>query len=184
MQLPPLTNYTGIFVYKNSIEPNFCKKLIKLYKDHKHTPLLLEEKYGIGQNVKCNYIETRFFPDIDDQLLIVIRQILAKAVQDNPYLSYSEDSGYALREIYGETRLHVDSIIDPVQIGKARTVSIIIALNSDYEGGEFYFPFQNYKIKLKQGDAIVFPSTHTHPHQVSSPENGTLRYTINTWIFS
>ena len=179
-----MTNYTGIFVYKDSIEPELCKKLIKLYKDHKDTPLLLKEDYGDGYNVRCNYIETRFFPDIDDELVKVVYKILVRAIQDNPHLRCNEDSGYALREIYGETRLHIDSIIDPEKVGKARAVSIIIALNSDYEGGIFNFPLQNYKVKLKQGDAIVFPATYTHPHEVSCPENGTLRYTINTWMFA
>ncbi len=184
MDLPLLKNYTGIFIYKNSIESDFCRELIKLYKDHKNTPLLLKEDYGPGYNVKCNYIETRFFPKIDNQIYEVVNKILGRAYQDNPFLTCSEDSGYALREIYGETKLHADHIIDPQKMGKARTVSIIIALNSDYEGGEFYFPFQDYKVKLKQGDAIVFPAAHTHPHKVSSPKNKTLRYTINTWMFS
>ena len=179
---PP--NYTGIFVYKNSIEPDFCKKLIKLYNDHKNTPLLLKEDYGDGYNVKCNYIETRFFPDIDSKLVNVIYKILVRAIHDNPHLHCREDSGYALREVYGETRLHIDSVIDPIKGSKVRTASIIIALNSDYEGGEFNFPLQNYKVKLKQGDAIIFPATYTHPHEVSSPQNGTLRYTINTWMFA
>ena len=63
-------------------------------------------------------------------------------------------------------------------------MALIIALNSDYDGGEFNFPFQNFKTKLKQGEVIIFPAAHTHPHEVSSPENGTLRYTINTWLFA
>ena len=177
-------NNTGIFVYEDSIEPDFCKELIKLYKDHKNTPLLLKEDYGDFYNVKCSYIATKFFPDIDSKLVNVIYKILVKAKQDNPYLSGGEDSGYALREIYGETRLHIDSVIDPNNPTKGRTIAIIIALNSDYESGEFNFPLQNYKVKLKQGDAIVFPATYTHPHEVSSPENGTFRYTINTWLFA
>ncbi len=177
-----MTNHTNIFVYKNSIEPELCERLIKLYKDHKDTPLLLKENYGDSNNVRCNYIQTRFFPDIDNELVKVIYKILLKAKQDNPYLNSGEDTGYALREIYGETRLHIDSVTDPQNPTKGRTISIIIALNSDYEGGEFNFPLQNYKVKLKQGDAIVFPATYTHPHEVSSPENGTLRYTINTWM--
>ena len=160
------------------------KKLIKLYKDHEDTPLLLKEDYGDTYNVKCNYIQTRFFPDIDNELVKVIYKILVKAKQDNPYLNGGEDSGYALREIYGATKLHIDSVIDPDNPTKGRAASIIIALNSDYEGGIFNFPLQNYKVKLKQGDAIVFPATYTHPHEVSSPENGTLRYTINTWLFA
>ena len=179
-----MTNYTNIFVYKNSIEPELCERLINLYKNHKDTPLLLKEDYGDTYNVKCNYIQTRFFPDIDNELVKVIYKILVKAKQDNPYLNGGEDSGYALREIYGATKLHIDSVIDPDNPTKGRAASIIIALNSDYEGGIFNFPLQNYKVKLKQGDAIVFPATYTHPHEVSSPENGTLRYTINTWLFA
>ena len=179
-----LANNIGIFVYKDLIEPEFCEKLIKLYKDHEDTPLLLKEDYGDTYNVKCNYIQTRFFPDIDNELVKVIYKILVKAKQDNPYLNGGEDSGYALREIYGATKLHIDSVIDPDNPTKGRAASIIIALNSDYEGGIFNFPLQNYKVKLKQGDAIVFPATYTHRHEVSSPENGTLRYTINTWLFA
>ena len=179
-----LANNIGIFVYKDLIEPEFCEKLIKLYKDHEDTPLLLKEDYGDTYNVKCNYIQTRFFPDIDNELVKVIYKILVKAKQDNPYLNGGEDSGYALREIYGATKLHIDSVIDPDNPTKGRAASIIIALNSDYEGGIFNFPLQNYKVKLKQGDAIVFPATYTHPHEVSSPENETLRYTINTWLFA
>ena len=179
-----LANNIGIFVYKDLIEPEFCEKLIKLYKDHEDTPLLLKEDYGDTYNVKCNYIQTRFFPDIDNELVKVIYKILVKAKQDNPYLNGGEDSGYALREIYGATKLHIDSVIDPDNPTKGRAASIIIALNSDYEGGIFNFPLQNYKVKLKQGDAIVFPATYTHPHEVSCPENGTLRYTINTWMFA
>ena len=179
-----MTNDTGIFVYKNSIESELCERLIKLYKDHKDTPLLLKEDYGDGYNVKCNYILTRFFPEIDNELVKVVHKILVRAMQNNPHLCCSEDSGYALREIYGETRLHTDSVIDPNNPTKGRTIAIIIALNSNYEGGIFNFPLQNYKVKLKQGDAIVFPATYTHPHEVSSPENGTLRYTINTWMFA
>ena len=166
-----LANNIGIFVYKDLIEPEFCEKLIKLYKDHEDTPLLLKEDYGDTYNVKCNYIQTRFFPDIDNELVKVIYNILVKAKQDNPYLNGGEDSGYALREIYGATKLHIDSVIDPDNPTKGRAASIIIALNSDYEGGIFNFPLQNYKVKLKQGDAIVFPATYTHPHEVSSPEN-------------
>ena len=179
-----LANNIGIFVYKDLIEPEFCEKLIKLYKDHEDTPLLLKEDYGDTYNVKCNYIQTRFFPDIDNELVKVIYKILVKAKHDNHYLNGGEDSGYALREIYGATKLHIDSVIDPDNPTKGRAASIIIALNSDYEGGIFNFPLQNYKVKLKQGDAIVFPATYTHPHEVSSPENGTLRYTINTWLFA
>ena len=179
-----MANYTGIFIYENSISPELCKRLIKLYKDNKDTPLCLHEDHGPNKNVKCNYIMTRnYFPEIDDELTELIKNILRKSCEkDNPYLHCTGNSGCQLREVYGATRRHADLVYDPM-FGTTRTVSLIIALNGDYEGGEFYFPFQDYRVKLKQGDAILFPAAHTHPHEVSSPENGTLRYTINTWIF-
>ncbi len=179
-----MTDNTNIFVYKNSIEPDLCERLIKLYKHHQDTPLLLKEDYSHGYNVKCNYIETKFFPNIDKELVKVVTKVAQKVVQDNPYFYCSEASRFVIREIYGETRRHIDSVLDPHHIGRARTLSMIIALNGDYEGGVFNFPLQNYKVKLEQGDAIIFPPSYTHPHEVSSPENGTLRYTINTWMLA
>ena len=127
---------------------------------------------------------TTQFKSIDQKLLDVVYGILDRAINDNPYLHCTGDSGYQLREVHGATKLHIDNVRDPINPDRARTVSIIIALNSDYDGGIFNFPNQNFQIKLKQGDAIVFPAAHTHPHEVSSPENGTLRYTINTWLFA
>ena len=61
-------------------------------------------------------------------------------------------------------------------------MSVIFCLNSNYQDGEFYFPKQNFKIKLKKGDILCFPY-YTHPHMVTSPTNNTYRYTINTWLY-
>ena len=79
----------------------------------------------------------------------------------------------------------VEKLIDKdlISIHKIRKLSVIICLNDDYDGSEFYFPAQDYKIKLKKGEAIAFPPYWTHPHEVSAPENGTFRYTINTWLY-
>jgi hypothetical protein len=100
------------------------------------------------------------------------------------------DDGYCFRKITGGTRLHTDSVFGDTHeklsknspIRDVRKLSLIIALNSDYEGGEFYFPSQGIdKIKLKKGQAILFPPYWTHPHGTREL-NGTFRYTINTWL--
>ena len=179
----------GIFVYENAIKPNLCKRLIKLYKDNRLSPDLLHEDYSDGMNVKCKYIMTTPFKSIDEELTQVMCDVLDRSTKDytfngKTFLHCSGDSGYQLREVYGATRLHADQVVDPSNPGRSRLISIVIALNSDYEGGIFNFPLQNYKVKLKQGEAVVFPAAHTHPHEVSAPKNGTLRYTINTWLFS
>ena len=95
-----MANYTGIFIYEDSISPELCKRLIKLYKDNKDTPLCLHEGYGYGSNVKCNTIMTRnYFPEIDSELSWVITNILRRSCQkDNPYLNWTGDRGYEIRE--------------------------------------------------------------------------------------
>ena len=82
------------------------------------------------------------------------------------------------RKIYGPTELHWDGTKQPV-----RSMAIVVALNDDYEGGEFVFPLQDYKIKLKKGQALVFPPYWTHPHRTEDLKNGTFRYTIKNWFF-
>jgi predicted 2-oxoglutarate/Fe(II)-dependent dioxygenase YbiX len=125
------------------------------------------------------------FRTIDKKLYKIIGDICKKLFIDFG-IKCQGDSGYCLRKIYGETRIHSDNIFSDntnKDINKIRNMSLIINLNDNYEGGEFYFPIQNYKIKLKKGDIILFPPYWTHPHMVYSPINNTYRYTINTWLF-
>ncbi len=62
-------------------------------------------------------------------------------------------------------------------------MSVIIALNDDYEDGTFHFPNQKFSVKLKKGQLIAFPPYWTHLHGVEELKNDTFRYTINTWLF-
>ena len=90
------------------------------------------------------------------------------------------DSGYKLRKIHSTTRLHSDGTTDDTYV---RILSCIIALNSDYGGGEITFPRQDFKAVMEKGDIILFPPYWTHPHMVYPPHRGTNRYTINTWLY-
>ena len=67
-----------------------------------------------------------------------------------------------------------------------RTLSVIIFLNNDYEGGElnFHNPFTHeiYKtIKPFPGRCIIWPSNFMYPHSVSPVTKGT-RYAIVSWL--
>lgn len=44
------------------------------------------------------------------------------------------------------------------------TVSAVVYLNDDYEGGEIEFVRQNLKIKPNKGDIILFPSNYVYEH--------------------
>jgi hypothetical protein len=55
-----------------------------------------------------------------------------------------------------------------------RTVSAILYLNDDYEGGNLHFPrIDQLSIKPETGDIIVFPSTYTYQHESIPLMHGT-----------
>ena len=56
-------------------------------------------------------------------------------------------------------RIHADH--GPTYVS---TISAVIYLNDDYEGGELIFPRFNLTIKPKAGDIVVFPSTFIYEH--------------------
>ena len=76
---------------------------------------------------------------------------------------------------------HVDAMSD-VQ----RTLSAILFLNNDYEGGDLHFSdtdldAQNQLlVKSSSGSLVVWPSNMLFPHAVSPVTKGT-RYTIVAW---
>ena len=60
-------------------------------------------------------------------------------------------------------------------------LSIVAVLNENYTGGEFIM-FDNYKIKFKTGDIIIFPSIFLYPHLVKPVKKGT-RYSFVSWCY-
>jgi len=67
-----------------------------------------------------------------------------------------------------------------------RTISVIIFLNNDYEGGELNFHDPITKeiyqtIKASPGRCVLWPSNFMYPHSVSPVTKGT-RYAIVSWL--
>lgn len=185
--------HNGIFILENCelITNEFCTELINYINDNDNPGI---EKWGPNTNVNCKFINIneiknqKIKKSFDSQLFKLIGWVIYQ-LREKYNITCTGDSGYCLRKIYGPTRLHADGInINPINnrylpIKKIRNMSVIICLNDDYDGGEFYFPSQDYKIKLKKGQIISFPPYWTHPHMVSEPKNNTYRYTINTWLY-
>jgi len=89
-----------------------------------------------------------------------------------------EDSGYELlRYEVGQFYIqHTDSFK-----ARPRAVSCSLALNDDYEGGEFAFFDREFYIKAPKGGAVLFPSNFLYPHEILPVTVGT-RYSIITWF--
>jgi hypothetical protein len=60
-------------------------------------------------------------------------------------------------------------------------LSIVCVLNDNYEGGEFIM-FDDYEIKFKPGDLIIFPSIFLYPHLIKPVKKGT-RYSFVSWCY-
>jgi Rps23 Pro-64 3,4-dihydroxylase Tpa1-like proline 4-hydroxylase len=62
--------------------------------------------------------------------------------------------------------------------GYPRTVSAVVYLNDDYEGGELRFPrLDNLEIKPAAGDIVLFPSNYLYSHASKNIISGT-KYSV------
>ena len=57
--------------------------------------------------------------------------------------------------------------------------TVLLYLNDDYEGGEFWVRDKSYK--PEKGSAIIFPSNFMFPHEAGVVTKGT-RWSIVTWL--
>ena len=74
---------------------------------------------------------------------------------------------------------HIHTIFD----GKIRGVpslSVLGALNDNYEGGEFIM-FDNKEYKIKAGQVLIFPSSFMFPHKVNTVTKGE-RWSVAAWL--
>jgi len=62
-----------------------------------------------------------------------------------------------------------------------RSISAIVYLNDDYEGGEVEFVNFGIKIKPQPGMLLLFPSTYPYAH-IAHPVTSGVKYAIVTWI--
>lgn len=80
-----------------------------------------------------------------------------------------------------EMRIHCDHIhsIFDGNVKGIPTLTILGALNDDYEGGELTI-FDSWILPLKAGSVTVFPSNFLFPHEVLPVKKGT-RYSYVSW---
>lgn len=173
----------NIFIFEDIITNEQCNHIIETMENSFKKEYEIE-KWENNRNVNCIYVSA--IQELDSMVFDIIHNVIEKLSQMG--ITSHGDSGYCYRKIFGPTRLHSDGIyvdknLPYVPKAKIRNMSIIICLNEDYEGGEFYFPKQEITIKLKKRNIIVFPPYWTHSHMTYPLLNNTYRYTINTWLY-
>jgi hypothetical protein len=177
-----------IVIIEKAVPEDFCDFIINEFKDNewkeantitgltneirkcKSIPLSIEDVININKENREN---------IDSTLFKLVGFCISEYKKTHPNCLINKDSGYDLLkyengDFYKE---HIDEYTD-VQ----RVLSMSIALNDDYDGGEFSFFSDTVNFKLNKGDVIIFPSNFMFPHQIKTIENGT-RYSIVSWIY-
>ena len=76
-----------------------------------------------------------------------------------------------------EYKAHCDHFPD----GPNRVLTISIALNNDYTGGEWQWPTVGMTKRFSPGMAVLFPSNFMFPHAILPVKTGT-RYALITWF--
>ena len=177
---------TGIEKFENVISDETCDLLINHIKDNidnsadlKYTPNGEGNLAGYN-NVICRQLFLSNGSNLDDLVYKSISKVVNLYGEKYSTFVATGDTGYQLRRISGATRSHIDNIYDFANPNAVRNTSIILGLNSDYEEGQFHFPFQDFSTTVKRGEAIIFPVYFLYPHSVDAPVG--YRYTINTWV--
>lgn len=119
--------------------------------------------------------------DQNTELHSEILEIFLKSINEygKRYTSLSISIGEKLRvaryNVGGHYSPHVDSG------DGSRTLSGLMYLNDDFEGGELHFPIQDITIKPKPGMVVLFPSNFVYVHQ-SKPVTEGRKYAIVGWF--
>lgn len=177
-----------IVVFEDVLSDDKCDAIVSHYeKSLQWKPALttgdVNDNNQVSTKRKCDTINISSLTGvqdkyIDEQLFNVYNQYMLEYCKTTPHLSVEEDEGYML------LRYHVGGeYIEHVDAGKAnnRTLSSIIALNDDYEGGEIEFFGGPHKIRLKKGSVMFFPSSFQYPHRICPITSG-VRYSVVTWF--
>ncbi len=176
---------TNIYVIDDAFDSDLCDKLMKYIDSTK----LKKLSFTNNNNVECYSVENIEKNETHGFVIEKIKELFKTVDQKNDKIKIKGQTLFELRKVYGETRIHQDGVFngDIVQTennGKVKTVrslTIVVSLNDDFEGGVYNFPNQNITIKPKKGTAILFPPYYTHPHGVSAVEPGKFRYICSSW---
>jgi len=179
-----LIEYVGknIFVIENIIDNEMCDKIVNEMDTMNYKKLTFTDR----NNVECYNVENPSDLSIKNDVIEIFTKII-KTMNNIPFIYSDSFSFFQLRKVYGMTREHADDVfgeiithpIDNALIKTTRTITMVISLNDDFEGGVYHFPLQNVSIKAKKGRCLIFPPFWTHPHSVSKINKN--RYILSSW---
>ena len=115
--------------------------------------------------------------DLSNKLFNPLDKYLLEYKEIYPFLNIKsrDDSMHLLKyEKSGHLPPHQDHGVS------TRTLSVLMYLNDDYEGGNIVFKHSNISLKPEAGSILFFPSNFLYVHEVQEITNG-IKYSLPNW---
>lgn len=181
------------FIYRKNVIPiDLCDFLVsKISKENWSTHTWYDSKTGSFASELSNEPDVlSCTKQIQDYVTPIVNQCIVEYDQKFTYgkcdraknvvkkLSMIRFNRYEQDQMMRQHIDHIQSLFDGNQKG-IPILSVVANLNDDYDGGQLYF-WDNFTLKLKKGDVVIFPSTFMFPHGVKKVSKGT-RYSFVCW---
>lgn len=177
--------------YSNFFDELFCKNIVASIESvnwnlHSyHNPQTNEYK-SYDHELSVSQEQVPLKAQLDQVIWKVLEQYVKK---DMAHMSdwFKTWNGYSFSRFnrYNESTQmilhcdHIHSLFDGQRKG-VPILTVLGALNNDYEGGELMLCGE--QIEFKAGEVLVFPSNFLYPHEVKLVKSGT-RYSFVSWAW-
>jgi len=195
----PPNSHREILIAQNFLSPEICAEYIEYIRSKPEIDLSVFDADETNRKGELSWevdkktrdtqtvdIET-IKPALHDLMRYVVKDFLnpffSVKIKDSeaPQILIYHEGGHYRPHIDGEALFNDGSGILTWRRNVPRDISIVIYLNSDFEGGEIVFPKQAISIKPRAGMLVAFPSTHNFLHGVNPLISGT-RYAVVNWF--
>jgi hypothetical protein len=180
-------------VYKDFFNREFCKDVIaelqdnnwethSFYMPDKKEYVSFDNELAVSFNTKdrCSLrLNDRIWDAINQYITVDLKGFESWFNGWNGY-TQARFNKYVVGTTMKKHCDHIHTVFDGERKG-IPVLSIVGALNEDYEGGDFIM-WETEKIKLPQGSIMIFPSNFMYPHKVTPVTSGT-RYSYVSWTY-
>ena len=180
--IPAITDYIGY--YEDIISDNVCNKIMAynwLYNESTYANHKGQDENS-KERVKMNEVWVKEGMSHYAEIKIGVLKATKKysKYHKNFYCHHHTDFRINRYSEGGFMSEHVDNIHHShgQQYGYP-VVSVLLYLNDNYEGGEFFVAEKEFK--PKKGSAIIFPSNFMYPHEAKTVIKG-IRWSIISWL--
>ncbi len=182
----------GVVVIENALDEERCKSFVEKAKNGHREWLkigVVDPETGemTDQRDKTRVTQYAELGESQEQLNSLVQELWTGTVAPAfdvqiEFFEYPHILCYSPGGFYG---MHADSdhfhqSIDKWERVVDRDISMLLYLNSEFEGGALHFVNFNYRYQPRPGDLLLFPSDQRYAHRAEEVTSGE-RYSVVSW---